>query len=141
MHTAMLIDTIARIREKADAFLVAELNRRGVTGLVPSHGAILAQLYRFGPLPMGRLAHLIRRKKNTVTTLVRKLEAGGYVTCDKAPTDSRVTLVAPTDKTTAFRPDFEAISQALLHRAWGDTSDADRQDLMDRLLELEARLD
>jgi len=141
MHSATVIDAISRIREKADAFLVAELSRRGVTGLVPSHGSILAALYRYGPLPMGRLARLIRRKKNTVTTLVRKLEAAGYVACRKDPADSRVTLVAPTATAEAFRKEFEAISRLLLDRVWGAMPEAERRALMAGLETLEANLD
>jgi len=141
MQTDMVIDRIARIREKANAFILAELARRGVTGLVPSHGSILAQLYRSGPLPMGRLAAGIRRKKNTVTTLVRKLEAAGYVTCAKDKNDSRVTLVAPTAKAEAFREDFLAISRSLLDRVWAGVPEAEREALMGTLARLEANLD
>jgi DNA-binding MarR family transcriptional regulator len=140
MPTHAVIDRIARIREKANAFLVAELARRGVPGLVPSHGSILARLYLHGPLPMGRLAALIGRKKNTVTTLVRKLEAAGYVSCGRDAGDSRVVLVAPTAKAEAFRPDFEAISRALLARVWGDMPESARLALMAGLERLEANL-
>lgn len=140
MDTDAVIDRIARIRERANAFLVAELARRGATGLVPSHGGILAQLYRQGGLPMGRLAGLIGRKKNTVTTLVRKLEAGGYVVCERDPGDSRVVVVRPTAKAEAFRPEFEAISHALLSRVWGDMPQTERQALMAGLERLAANL-
>ena len=141
VDTDAVIDRIARIREKANAFIVAELSRRGVTGLVPSHGSLLGQLYRLGPLPMGRLAALIRRKKNTVTALVRKLEAAGYVSCRKDPADSRVTLVATTSRAEAFRQDFQAISRALLQRVWGDMPEAQRLVLMEGLARLEANLE
>lgn len=140
MQTDMVIERIARIREKANAFIMAALARRGVTGLVPSHGSILAQLYRHGPLPMGRLAEGIRRKKNTVTTLVRKLEAAGYVTCAKDVADSRVTLVAATAKAEAFRADFQAISRSLLERVWAGVPEAEREALMRTLERLEANL-
>ena len=140
MHPDTVIACVARIRGKANAFLLAELARRGVTGLVPSHGGILAQLYQYGPLPMGRLAALIRRRKNTVTTLVRKLVTAGFVACAKDPNDCRVTLVAPTEKAEAFRRDFEAISRELLQRVWGDMPEADRTALMAGLERLEANL-
>lgn len=140
METDAVIDRIARIRERADAFLVAELARRGATGLVPSHGGILAQLYRQGALPMGRLAALIGRKKNTVTTLVRKLAGAGYVVCEKAPGDSRVVMVRPTAKAEAFRPAFEAISRELLARVWGDMPEAERRALMAGLARIAANL-
>lgn len=140
MDTDAVIDRIARIRAGANAFLVAELRRRGVAGLVPSHGGILAHLYRLGGLPMGRLAGLIGRKKNTVTTLVRKLEAAGYVVCDRDPADSRVVIARPTAKAEAFRPQFEAISRELLDRVWGDMPEAERQALMAGLERLAANL-
>jgi MarR family transcriptional regulator, organic hydroperoxide resistance regulator len=140
MNTDMVIDRIARIREKSNAFILAELSRRGVTGLAPSHGSLLAHLYQGGPLPMGRLADLIRRKKNTVTTLVRKLEAAGYVGCRKDEGDNRVTLVALTAKAEAFRGDFETISRDLLRRVWGDMPPAEREVLMAGLERLEANL-
>jgi MarR family transcriptional regulator, organic hydroperoxide resistance regulator len=140
MQTDAVIDRIARIRERANAFILAELARRGIAGLVPSHGGILAQLFRQGEVSMGRLAVLIDRKKNTVTTLVRKLEAAGYVACEKDPEDSRVVLVRPTAKALALRPDFEAISRALLSRVWGDMTEAQRQALMAGLEQVAANL-
>lgn len=140
MHSDLVIDCIARIRERANVFILDALARRGVTGLVPSHGSLLAQLYRYGPLPMGRLAWHIRRKKNTVTTLVRKLEAAGYVSCRKDAADSRVTLVAPTERAEAFRADFEAISRELLERVWGGMPEVERAALMAGLEKLEAHL-
>ena len=89
---------------------------------------------------MGRLAEGIRRKKNTVTTLVRKLEAAGYVTCGKDKNDSRVTLVAPTAKAEAFRAEFLAISRSLLDRVWAGVPEAEREALMRTLARLEANL-
>ena len=103
METDAVIDRIACIRERAHALLVAELARRGAVGLVPSHGGILAQLYRQGCLPMGRLAGLIGRRKNTVTTLVRKLEAAGYVTRTRDADDERRVQVALTPAGAALK--------------------------------------
>jgi hypothetical protein len=70
MSTEAIIHLAAQVRERANALIVAELERRGAAGLAPSHGAILVQLYRQGPLPMTRLVGLIGRKKNTLTATV-----------------------------------------------------------------------
>lgn len=130
MSTEAIIHLAAQVRERANALIVAELERRGAASLAPSHGAILAQLYRQGPLPMNRLANLIGRKKNTLTSLIAKLEALGYVTRQPDPQDSRVHLIAPTDKALAFRRDFDEISRLLLERAWGDMPRDQRQALV-----------
>lgn len=130
MRTDHVIALIADIRERAHEWIVAELTRRGHPGIVPSHGAILARLYDQGPMAMNALATAIGRRKNTVTVLVRKLEATGYVRRQGSPDDSRVTLVALTDKGEAFRGDFEAVSTALLARVWGGMDDARRQELV-----------
>lgn len=141
MQTDNVIARIARIREKANAWIVAELGRRGIGGLVPSHGSILHMLSRYGPMPMGRLAALIGRKKNTVTSLVRKLAAAGYVTCAKDAADSRVVMVALTDKALAIRPELEAISRELQTRVWRDMPEAERQALVAGLARLESNLE
>lgn len=129
MNTDGVIELIARIHERANELITLELDRRGASGLVPSHGSIFAKLYEHGPLPMNRLATLIGRKKNTVTTLVRKLEAAGFVVRRDDPADSRVTLIALTPKAEAFKPEFLAISRILLSRMWGDMDVAERESL------------
>lgn len=129
MRTDHVIALLADIRGRAHEFIAAELERRGHPGLAPSHGAILARLYEQGPLPMGVLAQGVGRRKNTLTTLVRKLEAAGYVQRQPDPRDSRITRVALTAKGEAFRPDFSEVSRILLERTWGSL-DRSRQEAL-----------
>jgi DNA-binding MarR family transcriptional regulator len=120
MNTDRVIALISEIREGANKLIAQELARRGVNGIVSSHGNILVQLYRHGPMPMSRLAELIGRKKNTLTVLVRKLDKAGYVKLGKSPGDNRVTVVELTEKGEEFRRQFQEISKVLLDRVWGD---------------------
>ena len=76
MKTDRVISLISRVRELANKLIADQLDQRGVTGIVSSHGDILVQLYRNGPLPMNRLASLIGRKKNTLTVSGRQAEHG-----------------------------------------------------------------
>ena len=126
MSTDHVVALMGRILEKANGLIARELVKRGHPGLAPSHGAILAKLYARGALPMGALAEAIGRKKNTVTTLVAKLEREGYVARTTSTEDSRVTLVSLTPKGEAFREDFQAVSKVLLTAVWGDMPDADK---------------
>jgi len=136
MRTEQIIHLISMIHDRAGELIRAELDRRGPAGLVPSHGSILAMLYAHGPLPMNALAQGIGRRKNTVTTLVRKLEDAGFVQRSTDPADSRVTMVGLTDRGEAFRADFAEISGRLLAKIWGDMDPARRQELTAGLEEI-----
>ena len=94
------VNQLARTLGLANRFLLEQLEQYGLAGIAPSHGDILVQLFAHGELPMSELAQRIGRDPSTVTALVRKLAAGGYVSTAKLPEDKRVTL-------------FESISDAL----------------------------
>ena len=133
MKTDHIVALISRIREQANNLLVAELAKSGHAGLAPSHGAILHALAERGPMPMSALAEAIGKQKNTVTTLVGKLEQAGYVVKSPSHDDSRVTLVSLSDKALAARSDFAAISQTLLSAVWGDMTQAEKETLVQGL--------
>ena len=130
MKTDHVVSLVSRIREQANSLLVAELAKCGHTGLAPSHGAILRAICVYGNMPMGALAEAIGKQKNTVTTLVNKLEKAGYVVKSPSPDDSRVTLVSLSDKALAARSDFAAISQTLLNAVWADMPQAEKESLV-----------
>lgn len=130
MNTEHVVALIGRVRERANALIIAELEKHGHEGLAPSHGAILHTLFSRGPMPMGALAEAIGRRKNTVTTLVRKLEEAGYVVRMPSREDSRVMLVSPSTRALDARADFEGISRTLLDAVWGDMPQADRETLV-----------
>jgi MarR family transcriptional regulator, organic hydroperoxide resistance regulator len=140
MNTDEVISLISKIRESANELIAGQLAQRGVTGIVSSHGNILVQLFRHGPLPMNQLASLIGRKKNTLTVLIEKLSAADYVALSKSSADGRVTMVELTEKGMAFQQQFQEISRILLDRVWGDMSPADRETLVTGLEKLARNL-
>ena len=73
--TDAVIALAAAVREQANAFLLRALAERGVTDLLPAHGAVLHALFRQGPLSMSALAEAIDRRKNTVTGLIKTLNS------------------------------------------------------------------
>ena len=84
---------ISKIHEKGNRFVIEQLNKNGIKELVPSHGDILAVLYKDGKSTMKEIADKIHRTKPNVTVLVNKLERLGYVKREDPKTDSRYTLV------------------------------------------------
>lgn len=116
----------ARLRDKANRYLLEQLRQRGVDGLAPAHGDLLVALFRRGRLPMKELAGLIDRDKSTLTALVDRLAAMGYVQKEKDPADSRVSLVSATAKGLELRPVFIEIGRDFWDRLFRGFSEGEK---------------
>ncbi len=108
-----LLSLISKIHEKGNRFIIEELKRNGIKGLVPSHGDILACLYEQNKMTMKDISDKIRRTRPTVTVLVDKLEKLSYVKRENSKNDNRYTYIVLTDKGLDFKPVFEKISNGL----------------------------
>jgi MarR family transcriptional regulator, organic hydroperoxide resistance regulator len=113
---------MARALDQANQFLVRELERNGVAGIVPSHGDILFILFNDKQCTMQELSLRINRTKPTVTILVQKLVDYGYIEKTKSIEDNRVTFVTLTPTGEALEPMFREISTRLLEKVYGGFS-------------------
>lgn len=134
MKTRITIARISRISDKAHRFIIQELEKRGIYGIVPSHGGILSFLYIHENITMKELAEKIHRSKPTVTVLVDKLVALGYVLKEKSDADSRVTYIRLTEQGKTFQKDFQEISQSLNERVFQGISETEIN-MVDPILE------
>lgn len=126
MDETKIIMLIARIHEKANAFLMEELSSHDMEGLVPSHGDILFLLFLKGSLAMNEIATLINRTKPTVTVLVDKLVDHGYVEKIGDPDDNRVTRISLTARGRSMKSNILEISGNLIKRTYGKMKKDDR---------------
>jgi MarR family transcriptional regulator, organic hydroperoxide resistance regulator len=129
------INLISRIREGADKFIIGELEKIGIKGIVPSHGAILMALYKRKTLTMREIADTIKRRQPTVTVLVDKLLEYGYVKKERDAGDSRVANIRMTQKGEDFRAAFHKISEDLnekLHRGLSEGEAEMLENLLER---------
>lgn len=141
MNTQGIIGQIARIQEQAHLLIVQELNKRGITGIVPAHGAILAHLYQQQePVPIKSIVERVRRVKSTVTGIINTLEGHGYVRKFRSTEDQRVVYVALTEKGRMIKKDFEEISNILINRVYGSMPQKDRKAMVQYLTILEENL-
>jgi DNA-binding MarR family transcriptional regulator len=132
---------IGRIREKANALVENELKNRGIKGIVPAHGPVLAFLLQQSqPVAIKAVVEHVRRVKSTVTVTIRTLERHGYLRKFPCETDARVTYVELTCKGRGLRKDFEEISQALRSRLYGDMNPKERERLVKQLERIEDNL-
>ena len=111
-HDAIM--SISRIHAMTQKWLTDELTAAGMAGVVPSHGDVLACLFRNGPTAMHDLAAFSHRTRPTTTVLVDKLEQMGLVRRERSDNDARQTVVALTDAGEALRGKFESISRRLV---------------------------
>ena len=140
MKPEYIIFLISRIRERANKVIAQELKNHNLHGLCPSHGSILSALSKGNALPMRVLARMIDRDKSTVTALVDKLVALGYVEKSRDSTDQRITLVKLTEKGKALRPDLEDITRKLLAKVYKGISEGEKQILIEILAKIKSNL-
>jgi DNA-binding MarR family transcriptional regulator len=129
MSNGNAIALISRIREKANRFIIHELEEHGITGIVPSHGDILNILFCEEHCTMKDLAIKIHRTKPNVTVLIDKLVECGYVEKEKSTEDNRITYISLTEKGASLKPVFFYISKRLRKVVYGGLSDKDADSL------------
>jgi DNA-binding MarR family transcriptional regulator len=113
MKSDNTIYLISRIKEAASVFIVSELEKLGMKGIVPSHGDIIATLIKHEELTMTEIAKNINRDRSTVTTLIKKLNKIGVTTTKKNEEDQRSSLVYLTTKGKELEEGFRIISERL----------------------------
>ncbi|MBN2038915.1 MAG: MarR family transcriptional regulator [Spirochaetes bacterium] len=111
MHSTL--NQIGFIREEAHKYIIEELHKKGIKGIVPSHGSILMALFSYKQMTLKNIAKHIKRKQPTVTVLIEKLVKNGYVIKKKDPEDTRSTIVELTEKGKKFHSVFIEISNQL----------------------------
>jgi DNA-binding MarR family transcriptional regulator len=67
-----------------------------VLGLYITDHKGLDLIYRYGPMPAGRLAELTGLTTGAVTGIIDRLEKAGYVRRVNDPKDRRITIIEPT---------------------------------------------
>jgi DNA-binding MarR family transcriptional regulator len=128
--TDNIISVISTIREKSNKLLIHEMAERNIKGLVTSHGDILVALFEKQVLTMKEIAGRIEKDKSTVTALIDKLIKLGYVKKQSDHQDSRVVLVALTEKGRNLQTDFDEISSKLLSTVYKGISDNDKKTVL-----------
>lgn len=141
MRKNNLIALVSRLSEAANRFIVKELERHGIKGIVPSHGDILFLLFNSERLTMQEIAAKIHRTKPTVTVLVGKLVDMGYVSKEKSEMDSRITYIRLSEKGWELRPGFETISAKLNALAYEGLSDSEAETLETMIEKIRSRFE
>lgn len=133
MENRDAISLISKIKNKVNRFIVAEMMKHGVEGIITSHGDIIYALFKKPRLTMADISKRIGKDKSTVTALVDKLVRLGYVTKERDREDTRVVYVTLTPKGSELEPIFETISKEMLDVFYLNISEKEKEDLLNIL--------
>lgn len=143
MNKNMVISQVSKIKSEVFDYIECELKKRGIEGLVVSHGNILDILYdNNGKLTMREISEGINRSKSTVTQLVDKLLKSGYVTKKADLEDKRISYIELTEKGLKIKNDFKEISENVIREFFKDFTKEETEillSLLDRVIDNFAR--
>ncbi|MDA3733039.1 MarR family transcriptional regulator [Niameybacter massiliensis] len=114
---------ISQVRHAIQRYITEALVREGVEGIVPSHGDIMVHLFQHETQTMKELAKKINKDPSTVTTLVKKLIAMGYVERVADIQDKRANPIRLTEKGKALKPIFNHITESVFRQLYQDITE------------------
>ncbi len=124
------LSLISSIRDKSNNFIIKSLEKRGISGIVPSHGKILLTLNRYGSITKSELAKEIGREKATVTILIAKLIEHRYVVEKKNDIDKRKKELFLTKEGKEFLTILKEISEEMFSIEYNGISDIEREEFI-----------
>ncbi len=128
MNDKYIVFFISRTKKKMISFLEKKLSENALDELIPSHGNVLTALYENnGKLTMKRIAEITGKDKSTITPLVKKLLALGYITKIKDEKDKRITYIILTPEGNRIKDKYERISHELNKTAYKGFSQEEKE--------------
>ena len=129
----MGVSRAAKMVDRANRFIKAALVEAGIDDIEPCHGDVLGALFVCDGRRIGELARETHRTKPTLTVLVDKLEARGYVRRVPSKTDARAIEVRLTPKCRRLAPIFKDVSARMVAEITRNLT-ADERTTLDALL-------
>ena len=120
---------ITNIRQRLFKFLESELSKEHIEGIAPSYGDILFVLDRKRAITMQQVAKHTIKDKSTISSVIGKLETGGYITKAKDVGDSRFTNLTLTPKAKKIRPVLFEISRKMNAKIFQGLSEDEKRTL------------
>ena len=118
---------LAKAMQRWNGMLRDAFNREGYRYVRPSFGSVLVPLFEEDGLRLGELARRSCVTKQTMTTMVRAVQAVRLVKQRPDPEDGRAVRVWLTDEARRFQPVAERILEKIEMAAVRGNADADLQ--------------
>jgi len=85
-------------------------------GLTHPQYLVMLALWENAPLSVKDLSSLLQLDPGTLSPLIKRLEASGYVERKRKPEDERTLAIAPTERGRLLRRDAEAVPVEMMRR-------------------------
>jgi DNA-binding MarR family transcriptional regulator len=95
---------LAKATQRWNELLAERFAASGYRDVRPSYGSVLLPLYEQDGLRMGELARRARLSKQTMTTMIRRLEQDRLIERRPDPHDARASLIFLTPRARRFEP-------------------------------------
>jgi DNA-binding MarR family transcriptional regulator len=107
--------------------IARRLRQQSLGEMTPSQRSVLASLERHGSLRMGELARIENISAPSLSGIVGRLEARGFITRTGDPGDARSTIVEVTPLAVEALAEARAERNAFLHRRLSTLSREERE--------------
>lgn len=114
--------------------------RTAAHGLSAAQWRLLGHLLREGPLTQTALAALLEIEPISVSRLLDRMEQGGWVRREPDPSDRRVRIIVPTEKTTSAYASIKATAEEVYAEALAGVPAENRKILIDTLCAIVSNL-
>jgi len=118
--------TITNIRQRLFKFLEYKLAKKNIQNIAPSYGGILFVLEQKGTITIQELAKHTIKDKSTISSVVNKLEVGGFITKEKDSADARYTKLTLTPKAKELKNVLMGISEEMNQKLFEGLSNAEK---------------
>ena len=132
-----LLTILSKVNRNINEYIVQELRKNGIKGVVNSHGAILMVLSDEDKLNYSELSERVGKTRQTMTTLIRKLEKEGYIDITLSEKDKRNKIVSLSEKGKEFIPLMMKISKEIFEIQYQGFSDGEKVLLKELLMRLD----
>lgn len=95
---------LAKASQRWNQLLAAGFEEHGFGEVRPAFGSVLLPLFEEDGLRLGEVGRRARLSKQTMTTLVRRVEAAGLVRREPDPVDGRAQVVRLTERARELAP-------------------------------------
>lgn len=134
-RTGFLISRISQVQARVFQRLLQDC---GVEEFNGPQGRILYVLWQTDGVPIVDLAHATGLAKNTLTSMLERMEGAGLVLRLPGERDKRQTIIRLTDRARALEARYEQVSQEMNALFYRDLTQADAtllDGLLDKILE------
>jgi DNA-binding MarR family transcriptional regulator len=105
---------ISKIHQLAGRIFAKKLRQYQIHEINPAQGRILFVLWENDGISIQQLAQKTQLGKSTLTSMLDRLEADGFITRSPSKNDRREILINRTEKDKAFQDSYLQISQEMI---------------------------